>query len=81
VQERICFKSLYALKKGRNRVDAPLKKIGLKKLGQLMAAGILSARELMEFPGVPPPWSNGREATKLFESYCKSAAEIYRERE
>jgi hypothetical protein len=81
LQDKVCFKSLYTLKKGRNRVDAPLKKIGLKKLGQLMDAGIYSARELMEFPGVPPPWSNNREATRMFQSYRKSASDIFTERE
>ena len=49
LQDDICFEKLLLLKMNRNNKNVPMKGLGVKKLQDLMRAGVLTGRELLDF--------------------------------
>lgn len=80
-RDKVCFKALRTLKKGRNYSDALLPGIGYKKLDELIAANITNARELVDYAGVPRAWCVNRALGKVFEGYRKKAVQLFLERD
>jgi hypothetical protein len=76
-QENVSLSSLRKLKVSRNHEITVLKGIGKKKLQQLIEAGILTVRELVEYPGVPQPWIGNKESSKMFEKYRRSGVSLF----
>jgi hypothetical protein len=77
VLDRVCFKDLRHIKKGRNANDVVLERIGWRKLDELMDCGIMNAKELMDYPGVPDFYAGNRDKVRTFERYRAKAAELF----
>jgi len=65
----IPFQELMNVKSDNNNSNRMLKKLGKKKLEQLMEAGILSGRELLECNGIPPRWNATRGTRNTFNGW------------
>jgi hypothetical protein len=42
-----------------------------------MDAGINTVRELVEYPGVPPPWNASKETAKMFEKFRRAGVALF----
>ena len=79
--ERICLKKLRRLKSQRNYRDVVLPFVGPRKIDDLIAEGIMDARGLMEYPGVPRRWCGSRDQSRWFEWVRAKAVALYSERQ
>jgi hypothetical protein len=76
-RDRVCFKNLQRIKKGRNTSEMAMPGVGVKKLGELIEEGIMDARDLVEYIGVPKRWSAVQEQRRLFERLRAKAAKLF----
>jgi hypothetical protein len=73
--ESVCLKGLLRQEKLRNTRDQILSRVGHKKLEQLIKVGILTARQLINYAGVPQEWSQSRDTAKQFKGFRRRAVE------
>jgi len=62
----ITFQELMNVKSDNNNSNRMLKKLGKKKLEQLIDAGIESGRQLLDCTGIPPQWNTSRGTRSTF---------------
>ena len=81
LKDRVCFKALKRKKSSRNAKDVALPYVGIGKLDELMAEGIMDARELVDYAGVPSKWFRSKDQTRWFERVRAKAAALFTDRE
>jgi hypothetical protein len=81
VNESISLESLMKVKHGRNQLSTLLKGVGTKKLEKMIHAGIKTARQLVDYPGVPECWAKSNDTMKQFNKMRKVAANLFLDRQ
>jgi hypothetical protein len=58
-----------------------VKDVGTKKLEKMIHAGIKTARQLVDYPGVPECWAKSNDTMKQFNKMRKVAANLFLDRQ
>ena len=76
----IDFARLRKVKNGRNRRSQILASVGVGKLDQFMGAGIHSGRDLVEYTGIHPVWSQTPRRREAFRDLREQCQHIFNAR-